>query len=67
MLKIDEPYTKPDIISDIQLTALYFRTHVTLISCILQPADVAGDEEEREVIYDRMDLFAPSGYQLQER
>ena len=28
----------------------------------LQTADVAGDEEECEVVYDRMDLFTASRY-----
>ena len=34
---------------------------------LLQTADVAGDEEEGKVVDDRMDLFATSGYQLEER
>lgn len=29
---------------------------------LLQTADVAGDEEEREVVYDWMDLFATTCY-----
>ena len=33
----------------------------------LQTADVAGDEEECEVVYDRMDFFATACYQLEER
>ena len=29
---------------------------------LLQTTDVAGDEEEREVVYNRMDLFSTAGY-----
>ncbi|MCG9131112.1 hypothetical protein J5I95_05445 [Candidatus Poribacteria bacterium] len=34
---------------------------------LLQIADVAGNEEECEVINDRMDLFSTTRYQLEER
>ena len=34
---------------------------------LLQTADVAGDEEQREVVYDWVYLFATPRYQLKER
>ena len=46
---------------------IFIKPRLLGLGFLLQTADVAGDEEEGEVVDDRMDLFATSGYQLEKR